>query len=205
MRTIEQNFAAASSALAAALRDDPFYRAIAGPAGRGQVELLTRYFAYSLEEGHRIGKVRTHGDPAAGAAVWITASDPGLKGRLKAAKREYLRDLLGAAGLSRYLEIVEYMEGRIPAHVGPSAWYLSILGVCPGLQGAGIGSALIGPTVREADAEGAVCFLETFNPEGVGFYRRHGFGICLSAIEPVTSSEYWLMLRDPSGPLGESR
>jgi GNAT superfamily N-acetyltransferase len=54
-------------------------------------------------------------------------------------------------------------------------WRLAGLGVDPGAQRQGIGSALLQPTLQRADATGATCYLETFTAANVDFYTRHGF------------------------------
>jgi GNAT superfamily N-acetyltransferase len=55
------------------------------------------------------------------------------------------------------------------------AWYLSILGVRPAARGQGIAQRLIEATLKRADEVGVPCFLETFNPLSLPFYRRLGF------------------------------
>ena len=42
---------------------------------------------------------------------------------------------------------------------------------------------------------------ETFNPRSFRFYKRLGFAPVESQLEPVTASEYWIMLRPPNGPI----
>jgi GNAT superfamily N-acetyltransferase len=75
------------------------------------------------------------------------------------------------------------------------AWYLSIVGVSPLAQGQGLGQRLLAPTLAEADAAGAPCYLETFSSRNVAFYERLGFRTERTFLEPTTGSEYALMIR----------
>jgi predicted N-acetyltransferase YhbS len=69
--------------------------------------------------------------------------------------------------------------------------------VTPSAQGRGIGARLIEPTLAEADAAGALCYLETFDDRNPRFYQRLGFSAVGSHEEPVTSSPYTIMIRRP--------
>jgi ribosomal protein S18 acetylase RimI-like enzyme len=55
--------------------------------------------------------------------------------------------------------------------------YLTMVGVRPGAQGTGLGSALLDDVVRlaEDDARSAGVGLDTENEANLGFYARHGF------------------------------
>jgi len=73
---------------------------------------------------------------------------------------------------------------------------LSIIGIEPAAQGQGIGERLLKPTLAEADAAGAVCYLETFSPRAVRFYERLGFRSAASHLEPCIRAPYVIMRRD---------
>ena len=77
------------------------------------------------------------------------------------------------------------------------AWYLSILGVDPSVQGRGLGARLLEPTLAEARAAGAVTWLETFTDRGVRFYERVGFHLVSWHDEPITGRRYAILRRDP--------
>jgi GNAT superfamily N-acetyltransferase len=189
----------AAWALATALGEDPFYRALMADGGddAARRHRLARYFARSMAEGRDIGRVETAGDH--GAAVWITCRDPD---RLRAAREEKLADLarlLGPRGFANYLVMVENMEGRLPPGIPETAWYLSIVGVDGEMQGRGVGAGLLAPTLAEADARGVASYLETFSPRSEPFYARQGFAVTGGAVEPLTGAAYRVMLRPPSG------
>ena len=189
----------AATALAAALDADPFYKALAVDCGHDAAsrrERLARYFARSMAEGREVGRV----DLAfgQGAAVWITSQDPS---RLRTAREGKLADLarlLGPQGCANYRAMVDNMEKRLPPGIPEAAWYLSIMAVAPACQGRGIGAGLLAPALAEADAAGAACYLETFNPRSAPFYARLGFGVAGEAVEALTGAGYLVMVR-PGG------
>jgi GNAT superfamily N-acetyltransferase len=99
------------------------------------------------------------------------------------AKAEFLAAALGAAGADAYRRIVDFMRPRALAAIPEPAWYLSIVGVTPSAQGQGIGRRHVEPTLAEADAAGADCYLETFDPRNPRFYERLGFSAVASHAE----------------------
>lgn len=186
----------ACAALAEALLDDPFYQAVtidhaADPARRQQV--LAHYCALAMDEAQAVGEVQVAGPH--GAALWITphatAAD---KAKHSARRTNGLRQLLGPRGFDQYQRIGASMELQVPADLH-SAWYLSILGIHAAARGHGLAQQLLEPTLAKADEAGAACFLETFNPLSVPFYRRQGFTQAVECLEPVSGASYWLMRR----------
>jgi ribosomal protein S18 acetylase RimI-like enzyme len=75
-------------------------------------------------------------------------------------------------------------------------WYLAVLGTDPSAQGAGIGSALIGPTLGRCDAEGIPAYLESSKEANISFYQRHGFRVT-QEIDLPQGPKLWAMLREP--------
>jgi len=189
----------ASLSAADALRTDPFYDAIsvafaADPARRRTV--LGEYFACSIAEGVRCGRVIRTPDPADGVAVWLLPQPGDVEAQATRDKQEALRGILGVAGVATYREIVRCMSERSAPVVPEGAWYLSILAVAPALQGRGLGARLLAPTLAEADAARVSCYLETFTPRNVAFYERLGFTTRLVVNEPTTGADYAVMVRD---------
>src|SRR3954468_19008941 len=165
-------------ALADALIVDPFYLAISVDFEHDMHQrkaVLAAYFGYSMGEAARSGRCLVPDDPALGAAAWLLPRADDVDATESAAKSAFLAGTLGPRGLANYHRIVEFMSARAPAVVPAGAWYLSILGIAPAAQDRGIGARLLAPTLAEADAAGATCFLETFTPPSVGFYERLGF------------------------------
>ena len=90
-------------------------------------------------------------------------------------------------------------------------WHVGPVSVEPGLQGAGIGGALLEALCARMDTDGEVAWLETDKPENVVFYRRHGFDVVEEVIAPDPARyptfgdsapdevpfTTWFMRRDP--------
>ena len=91
----------ACGSVVAALEDDPFYRSIseefAGDLAQRR-SVLTRYFAYSIEEGRALGRTVHLADPSSGVAVWLLPKSDEIRARAAADKRLFLEDTLGARG-----------------------------------------------------------------------------------------------------------
>jgi GNAT superfamily N-acetyltransferase len=190
----------ACQSVVAALEDDPFYLSISEDFA-GDVEerrsVLARYFAYSIEEGRTLGRTVHLADPSYGVAVWLLPQSDEIHASAAARKRQFLESTLGARGARNYYSMVESMSGKSKALVSDSAWYLSIIAVDPSLHGRGLGQQLLAPTLREADANGAVSYLETFGLRTVRFYERLGFATAARFDEPTTGAQYALMVRNP--------
>jgi ribosomal protein S18 acetylase RimI-like enzyme len=193
----------ACRSVVAALEDDPFYRSISEEfAGDERRSVLTRYFAYSIEEGRELGRTVHLEDATRGVAVWLLPQSDEIRTRAAARKRQFLESTLGARGTRNYYRMVEYMTGKQKALVGDRAWYLSIIAVDPSLHGRGLGQQLLAPTLAEADANGAISYLETFGLRTVRFYERLGFSTVARFDEPTAGAPYALMVRNPQTPQG---
>jgi len=192
-----------SVSLAEALIDDPFYRAVTVESGADEGKrqaVLARYFDLAIIEAQGIGEV--HYADADGAAIWHTnEASADDSARYIAARKHALAELLGRAGFDAYLQISESMATEVPPHLA-NAWYLSILGVRPAARGRRLAQRLIELTVNRADRQGATCFLETFNPLSLSFYRRLGFHEEIRCLEKVTGRDYWILARLPLSPAG---
>jgi len=182
----------ASAALAESLLEDPFYWAITEGFGNdlaARKQVLSRYFHYSLEEAERTGRCIVAPDPRLGAAAWLLPRSPDVDSAESSAKSEYLASVLGSRGVENYHRIVRYMAPLAARVIPPDAWYLSIIGVLPSVQGRGLGAALLAGTLAEASRAQAICYLETFTPRSVRFYERLGFCRVATHIEPTTKKE----------------
>jgi GNAT superfamily N-acetyltransferase len=186
--------------LVAALHGDVFYQTIL--AAHDSVEAkraaLARYLGYSIDEAERTGRVVLADDPSIGAALWLLPREADVEQREHEAKHAFLADLCGPTGYDRYRRIVGFMHAQAERLIPVDAWYLSILGVDPAVQSRGIGARLLAPTLAEADAAGAVTWLETFTTRGARFYERVGFALVGWYDEPVTGRAYAALRRDPA-------
>jgi ribosomal protein S18 acetylase RimI-like enzyme len=106
-------------------------------------------------------------------------------------------DALGSDSARRFWSSVARLE-EIHAHEVPgSHWYLPFLGVEPEHQRRGLGGALLHAMIERAARERLACYLESFQPRNIEFYRRHGFGLVAHEIEPVSRLPFWTFRLDP--------
>jgi hypothetical protein len=54
--------------------------------------------------------------------------------------------------------------------------------------------------IKRADTAGQPCYLETAQPENVGFYERLGFRQVVDMVEPQSGLRLWTFRRDPAAP-----
>jgi GNAT superfamily N-acetyltransferase len=189
--------------LVAALSGDVFYQTILAAHATDEAKraALARYMGYSIDEAARTGRVVLADDPAIGAALWLLPREAGVERREHAAKHAFLAELCGPTGYDHYRRIVGFMHTQAERAIPADAWYLSILGVDPAVQGRGIGARLLAPTIAEADAVGAVTWLETFTTRGARFYERIGFTLVGWYDEPVTARAYAALRRNPAADI----
>ena len=184
----EADAADIADVLAAAFADYPFTRHTiaaddhADRLRRGQ-ELFVR------EVGLPHGEVWVTGDGDA-ASVWtgpgfVTAAE--VFGRLGPRLAEIAGDR--AAQSERVERALQPYRPRRPV------WFLGSVGVRPGRQGRGLGTAVIAPGLAAADADGVPAFLETSLPGNVEFYRRLGFEVTAEVMLPDDGPVTWAMER----------
>ena len=188
----------ASHAVAAALESDPFYRCItaqfASDLARRRA-VLSAYLDYSIGQGMRIGRVVHPEQADLGVAVWLLPQTDEVRKRERAHKHEFLKEVLGESGFTNYQRMVGYMSARARTVVPIGAWYLSIVAVARQAQGRGLGARLLAPTLAEADAARAVCYLETFSSRSRRFYERLGFVARAEFPEPISGAQYAILTR----------
>lgn len=184
------------ASLAEAFAPDPFYRAVTVDVGNDEPArhaMLTEYFRLALDEARDVGELRLSGSD--GAALWLTNEYSQADVNAASKRRTLaLSNLLGKRGFQNYEDISAEMLRKLPGSF-EGAWYLSILGVRAQARGRGLAQQLLGPTLERADRLDARCYLETFNPLSLPFYRRLGFAEEVELWEPVTSQRYWLLSR----------
>lgn len=74
--------------------------------------------------------------------------------------------------LSRAARLGAAMEWR---HVPESHYYIRDVGVHPNMQGKGLGSVLMRPTLDRCDQEGLPAYLEASSERNAALYKRLGF------------------------------
>ena len=77
-------------------------------------------------------------------------------------------------------------------------YYLLAIGVLPGQQGRGIGTALMRPVLERCDREGVPGYLVCTTSRNIPLYERNGFRVTETLQMPTDGPLQWLMWRDPS-------
>ena len=93
-------------------------------------------------------------------------------------------------------EIFAFMEQMDRSHPSEPHWYLPMIGVDPGKQGNGYGSALLKHALARCDGEDKLAYLEASSPKSIPLYQRHGFELA-STIQVGSSPPMFPMVRKP--------
>lgn len=133
------------------------------------------------------------GDGVGAAALW----DP--PGRWKQSQLEQLLMMPGflrAMGRQtrRGQQVADLMKGHHPEE---PHWYLAVIGSDPTVRGTGFGSALLRSRLDRCDAEHAPAYLESSNPDNIGYYQRFGFDVTGEIQLPDGGPKMWPMWRQP--------
>jgi RimJ/RimL family protein N-acetyltransferase len=96
--------------------------------------------------------------------------------------------------LPRATRVQRFMEEHHPAE--PHC-YIRWVGVRPGLQGQGLGTAMMGPVLDRCDSDGAPAYLEASSERSAALYERLGF-VHLGVLQlPDGAPPVWPMRRPP--------
>ena len=134
------------------------------------------------------------GSPPLGVAIW---SPPGHH---KHSALTLVRSGLWAApfrlGVSAYRR--RRSLGPLLAALGPPEphWYLSVIGVEPTQQRSGSGTALLRRMLARIDGDGLAAFLDTSEPNNLGYYERFGFQVTIELKLP-NGIPLWGLTRQP--------
>ena len=79
-------------------------------------------------------------------------------------------------------------------HPHDPIWYLAMIGVDPGSQGMGLGSAMLSHTLERVDRDGKPAYLEATTTRSRDLYARHGFEV-IGEIQAADSPTMYPMLR----------
>jgi RimJ/RimL family protein N-acetyltransferase len=88
--------------------------------------------------------------------------------------------------------LMEFRHPRTAHH------YVLIVGVVPELQGQGVGTALMRPTLEHCDEVGLPAYLEASSERSAALYERLGFR-CERELRLRSSPPLRLMTRPPAG------
>lgn len=166
----------AAGVLARAFQNDPlmvYY--LQDPARRARV--LPGFMRAALRYCMRYGEVfATPG--LEGISCWLPPGETHLRTLAMArAGMGVVSIRLGWWAYQRMARLEPLLD-RIHSAAFPSPhWYLMILGVDPGCQGAGNGSRLLAWKLARIRVSGLPCYLETMSARNLPFYRKNGFRV----------------------------
>ncbi len=180
-----------SAVLARAFATNPFVRWII-PDDAMYQRAGEAFFRIGVERELRQGEIYTD-DAYSGAALWLPPGtpSPGLLAQLRPGLR-LLRAIRSRTRVAA--SAIDQFERARPRE---PHWYLTVLGTDPSRQGRGIGGALMAPILERCDATGVAAYLESSNPDNVGYYQRFGFRVT-GEIPFSGGPAVPLMLRKPS-------
>lgn len=187
---------AVAALLARAFADDPVMAWLIPAADRERG--TARYFRLAQRQQRpRAGAVRvaaTGEGRLLAAALW---SGPGRwkpsLARESAALPRYAA-IFGLRGMRRAGEVQHTMH---EAHPQLPHWYLPSVGTERGLQGMGVGSALLAQQLAACDRLGQPAYLESSNVTNLPFYEKLGFRVTAEIRLPDGGPTFWPMWRDP--------
>ena len=192
LRATAEDVPRLKTALAEAFFDDPILSWLMPNDGK-RLARLRRYFGIELRHlALARGRVWTTSD-LAGAALTLPP------GRWRSPLRVTL--LEGSAfgvHVARAARMGAAIEWR---HVHGPHYYVRDVGVRPGMQGRGLGSAMLKPTLERCDREGMPAYLEASSERNAVLYERLGFRI-KSVLRVGSSPPLRLMLREPQPAQG---
>ena len=176
--------------LAEAFLDDPVFGWLMPKDGK-RLAQLRRYFGLDLRHyALPHGRVWTTND-LTGAALTLPP------GKWRVPPRTTL--LHGSAfgmHLPRAARMGAAMEWRHARELRDPHYYVRDIGVHPGMQGKGLGSVLMRPTLDRCDHEGLPAYIEASSERSAALYERLGFKH-VKELRVGGSPPLWLMIRSP--------
>ena len=98
--------------------------------------------------------------------------------------------------MARAIKVQRAVEKR---HLREPHFYVRLVGVRTALQGRGVGSALMQPTLQRADSAGLPTYIEASTERSAALYERLGF-LHMDVLElPDGGPPVWRMRRPPAG------
>jgi GNAT superfamily N-acetyltransferase len=156
--------------LRAAFTDDPVFTFLFPTAMSRREDRLLRLFTLEAARSERRGG--TWVAEGAGASVWFPP------GQWRSTTWEDLRDApRWMRVFGRQTGLAQQVRSHMETHHRPlpDHWYLLYIGIQPGHQGQGLGSALLRPVLAECDHTGTPAYLEASCERSRFLYARHGF------------------------------
>ncbi|MEV5513777.1 GNAT family N-acetyltransferase [Streptomyces flaveolus] len=136
-------------------------------------------------------------EDGAACALWLSVSEDGHGGETDEAGADgpaQVREAVDPDN-ARVERIARLTEGIHPS--GRAHAYLWMIGVAPGRQGEGLGTALIESVLDRCDREELPAYLEASSARSRGLYERLGFEFTGRALDLPDGPRMWPMWREP--------
>jgi len=192
---VRADIAGLSGVLGRAFFDDPVMTWLL-PDAQARRRKLHKLFA-ALTRHHHLAheavEVASVGPTIGAAALW----DP--PGKWQHTTAEELRAapsmlLTFGTAVRRGIHVTELMK-RV--HPQEPHWYLAVIGSDPQVRGTGLGYTLMQSRLDRCDAEFAPAYLESSNPDNIGYYQRFGFEVTGQIELPDGGPVLYPMWRNP--------
>lgn len=183
-----------AAVLARAFAQDPFACWLAHPE-RDKATAMALAFQLQLKHLAMPGGLVFCVEDRSGAALW---SAPGNWDLTLWQQIRFAPAFAGVVGWTRLLPVLKAVQAVQRAHPREPHYYLQVLGVDPVKQGRGQGRALLEPMLAKADRQQVPVYLETAEPDNLGYYQRFGFEVRQELDLPSGAPHLWTMLRPPS-------
>jgi GNAT superfamily N-acetyltransferase len=197
VRLTPEHLVEAASLLGRAVVDDPLFMYLL-PDARQRGSCIPMLMEMFLRIGLAHGEVWVTPSPIAGVACWLSPAHPTITAEDRdAAGWSGVEAAWGREAVDRFRAFFGDRDRAVGALAPEPHWQLAWLGVEPGRQGQGIGSALVRQVTARADADGVACWLFTFAARNVPIYEHLGFRVTLDTVLPSSSLRFWVMARPP--------
>jgi GNAT superfamily N-acetyltransferase len=141
-----------------------------------------------------------------GGTVWTTSGYGGAVSELPPGAGEMPSSFTGKEALQwmrafgRRLALAGRVQRAMAErHLREPHFYVRTVGVRTALQGQGVGSALMRPTLERADSAGLPAYIEASTRRSAALYERLGF-VHIEVLElPAGGPPLWLMRRPAAG------
>jgi ribosomal protein S18 acetylase RimI-like enzyme len=185
----------AGALLARAFHHDPLYVLLL-PDERKRSDRLSWLFDRVIHYALLYGDVHTT-LALEGVACWLPPGQTRLTLGRAVRSGLYATPLKMGIAAYRRFDLYERFSGRLHQLFAPQPhWYLWAIGADAENQGRGVGSRLLEPLLRRADARREACYLETGSERNVRFYEKHGFKVAGQGCVPEIGVRVWAMRRD---------
>jgi GNAT superfamily N-acetyltransferase len=140
-----------------------------------------------------------------GGTVWTTSGYDGAVAELPPGAWEMPKSMTGRETLkwvwafrTRLPRAIRVQRATEKRHLRAPHFYVRTVGVRTALQGQGVGSMLMQPTLERADSAGLPTYIEASSERSVALYERLGF-LHIDVLElPEGGPPVWLMRRPPA-------